>query len=316
LTTEEVIKIVAPPANPRLDHGRTLYEFVVANNLSVGLEIGFCPGIPTVYLAGAIDALGAGMLTSVFQKDHSREGYDVRGALMRTGLDRLVTVYEGPGSYSWRLMTMLREGHFEQYDFCMISGGHTWSEVGFACCLAERMLKPRGWMLLDNIDFSFRESRLKNRKWVRIKQEDEQTTCQVQRVSELLLRQNPLFGTFLRRGSLALAQKRSSIWSPELLSKNRREVILYDAIERARHDPEFRDQLVNAPQCALSSSPQDMIEGLDTVSFIDTNAALPRIEYEKANSIIVCLDKPRWENSASENDLETMLKEAQAKGNR
>jgi hypothetical protein len=59
-----------------------------------------------------------------------------------------------------------------------------------------------------------------------------------------------------------------------------------------------------------------MIEGLDTVSFIDTNAALPRIEYEKANSIIVCLDKPRWENSASENDLETMLKEAQAKGNR
>jgi predicted O-methyltransferase YrrM len=313
LTPETILNLVQPPTNSRLKYGRILYEFIVANHLSGGLELRSSPGISTVYLAGAIEALGAGMLRSVCQKMPQQDSYDIRAALQRTGLERFVALYEESSSYSWRMMKFLQEDHFEQYDFCLIDGGQTWAGVGFACCLAERILKPDGWILLDNIDFSFRESRVKNKKWVTSKQEDEQTTHQVQCVFELLLQQNPAFGAFLRRGPLALAKKRRAVWSSELRAQNRVEVILYDAVERARQDPEFREVLMATPQHTLSFFTGSIEDNLWVVRFIDTDQMIPKIRYDNSHETVVYLDKPAWEHYTDEQALNDLLKEAQAR---
>jgi predicted O-methyltransferase YrrM len=308
VTPKQILELVQLPATTRLKYGQILYEFLTESHLSNGLELRSSPGIGTVYLAGAIEAQGTGKLRSVCQKMPQEKSYDTRTALQRTGLESFVTLYEEQGCYSWRMMKFLQEDQFEQYDFCLIDGGQTWSEVGFACCLAERMLKPGGWIFLDNIGFSFRESRIKNKKWVTSKQEDEQTTRQVQCVFELLVQNNPHFGTFLRRSPLAMAQKRQAVWSSKLREQNKIEAFLYDAVERARHDPEFREELMNTPRHALSFLPNSIMDNLKALRIIETDQIVPRIQYEDSQKLIVYLDKPAWDVNIDENALNEMLK--------
>ena len=49
----------------RLDQGRMFYDFIVANRLHIGLELGFFHGVSTAYLAGALQDLGSGNLITI-----------------------------------------------------------------------------------------------------------------------------------------------------------------------------------------------------------------------------------------------------------
>lgn len=306
MTPEQILSLVPPPVHPRLKYGKTLYEFITTNRLSTILELRSVPGITTAYLAGAIQEQGTGTLKSVCQRVLQPIDYNVPEALQLAKLSSFVTLYEEPTNFDWQLMKFLQEGLFETFDLCLIEGGQTWSNVGFACCLAERLLKPGGWILLDNMNFSFHESKLKNKKWVTNKQEDEQTMRQVNCVYDLLLRENPNFGRFLKRGPLAFTQKRRAVWSQELLSQNRREAYLYDAVERARHDPEFREDLLENPRKALGGLSSDVFDNQMSIRFVDTDETYANLS-TGSNEVVVFLDRPKWEASVTEDYLNKML---------
>ncbi len=76
----------------------------------------------------------------------------------RAGLaDRVELVYEET-SYTWYLQRLLRQqlhdGQIEPvFDFVFLDGAHTWDVDGFAFLLVDRLLKPGGWILLDDLDW-------------------------------------------------------------------------------------------------------------------------------------------------------------------
>jgi len=309
LTPEQVLNLAPPTANTRLKYGRLLYELITTNHLSVGLELTSSPSISTLYLAGAIEALGAGLLRSVSQKPARTNDYDVHAALQRTHLNNFVSLYEEPRSYNWRLLKFLQDGLFEHFDFCVIDSGRTLPGVGFACCLADRLLRPGGWIVLDNINFSFRDSRKRDKAWTMSTPEDEQTIHQIRCVFELLLQENPNFGTFRKRRSVAFAQKKQAVWSSDLRSSNKREAIICDAIERARYDPEFRDELLNSPREALFLLLGSAMGDLGIARFVDTDQIAPVVSAETPEGLVVYLDRPAWEKRVDESTLNGMLQE-------
>lgn len=163
--------------------------------------------------------------------------------------------------------------------------------------------------MLDNINFCFSESNIRHKAWVVSKPKEEQTAHQIRYVFELLLQENPRFGRFRTRGSLAFAQKRGAIWSQDLKSRNKRDVIISKIIERSRNDPDFREELLDCPPKALSFLPNDALQDLGLVRFVETDQIAPVVLDEEAGDLVVYLDRPAWERRADENTLDKMLRE-------
>jgi hypothetical protein len=75
-----------------------------------------------------------------------------------------------------------------RFDFCFLDAGHTWAVDGFGFFLVDRLLKPGGWIIFDDLDWSFSESTVKDSDLYRSMLEEERTTKQVRKVYELLVR--------------------------------------------------------------------------------------------------------------------------------
>jgi hypothetical protein len=207
-------------------------------------------------------------------------------------------------------MDFLKDGRFEEFDFCLIERGTTWFEAGYGVCLAERLIKPGGWIILDNLHFTFRESTRRDSGWVRKKPEEEQTTRQIERVFELLVQENPYFGTFQRRGSVALSQKKQAVWSSTLRRKNKIELLIGRAVERASRDPEFRQELLRFPRRAMALMSGDALDGLGPIRFVDTVRPVPLSPGTDVDGTrIIYLEQPKWERRINEESLTRMLKE-------
>ena len=71
-------------------------------------------------------------------------------------------------SYNWRLMKFLEAGMYEFFDFCYVDGTHNWYADGFAYCLVSRLLKPGGWVVFDDLYWSFQKNSIHlNEEWAK-----------------------------------------------------------------------------------------------------------------------------------------------------
>ena len=41
------------------------------------------------------------------------------------------------------------------YDFCYLDGSKDWTTDGLAVVLIEKLLRPGGWLLMDDLDWTF-----------------------------------------------------------------------------------------------------------------------------------------------------------------
>src|SRR5271170_7945542 len=228
---EDIFDRLGSLAYMRLEQARVFYDLITANRLCNCLELGFFHGVSSAYIAGAIQDLGEGRLTTIDLTTAADREPNIEWVLSVTGLRDLVQVYLEPRSFNWRLMKLLEEGRFETYDFCYIDGGHTWYDTGFAFCLIERLIKPNGWVVFDDLQFTFRESSNRDRSWVKRMPEEEQVVPQVQRVFELLVESHPNFGSFRRMGRFGFARKKEPMWSEEQRASNQVELIVASALE-------------------------------------------------------------------------------------
>jgi hypothetical protein len=79
---------------------------------------------------------------------------------------------------------------------------------GFAFFLADRLLKPGGWMLFDDLDWTYATgATLGNTEQVRLMPREERETAQVGKVFDLLVRRHPSCGEFKVDESWGWAQK-------------------------------------------------------------------------------------------------------------
>jgi predicted O-methyltransferase YrrM len=306
---EEIFERIGPLPYMRVEQARVFYDFITSNNLQNCLELGCFHGVSTAYLAGAIQDLGAGHLTTIDLTTAVDRKPNVEWILGETGLRQFVQVFLEPRSFNWRLMKFLEEGRYESFDFCYIDGGHTWYDTGLAFCLIQRLLKPGGWVVFDDLAFTFRESSNRDKSWVRRMPEEEQTTPQIKRVFDLLVETDPHFGSFRHMGQFGFARKEDSAWSKEQRGKKNVEAVIARALERAGYDPEFRVMLLRFPTRALS-----LISGMPESEFIhlcfletDHIAPIPN-DISEYGSTIVYVAPPTWERTISEQSLEAMLR--------
>lgn len=174
------------------------------------LELGFLHGVSTCYLAAALDELGGGSLTTVDMESARELQPNVETLLADLGLRDLVTVHYEPTSYLWRLMHLLEADPSPRFDLCYIDGAHTWSTDGFAFFLVDRLLEPGGWIVFDDLDWTFDTSPgLRRSEMVAQMLPEERATPQIRKVYELLVRTHPSYEQFVVRNGWALARKKA-----------------------------------------------------------------------------------------------------------
>ena len=186
------------------DRGRALYDHVRSTHPATVLELGTAHGVSTCYIAAALEANGDGHLMSV---DSSEAGWaDPTPAelLARAGLADRVTLDRRHGSYNWFLKEQIEErsdaaGNCEPiYDFCFLDGGKNWTVEGFAVVLAEKLLRPGGWLAMDDLDWSYAYFPKRQHYWVPLEglTREELDQPQLRAVFDLIVRQHPSFTEF------------------------------------------------------------------------------------------------------------------------
>jgi predicted O-methyltransferase YrrM len=226
-----VKQIVQDTPHMSLTKAETITSFIREHELYDVLELGFRFGVSTTYLAGALQDAGRGHITAV-DLEIARDGEEnIERFLDKAGLRDLVTVHYEPTSYTWRLMKMLEEDPTPRFDFCYLDGAHDWFVDGFAFFLVDRLLRPGGWIIFDDLDWTFAGSgTLSQTERVLAMPEDERVTPQVRKVYELLVKTHPGYGGFRTADDWAYAQK---LQTP--VSGATREVVREVVVERERY---------------------------------------------------------------------------------
>jgi predicted O-methyltransferase YrrM len=186
------------------EEGRRIYEHVRSTGVRDALELGTAHGVSAAYIAAAIDANGGGRLTTV---DHVSAKCDPSPAtvLERAGLQNLVRrVLVEDSSYTWWLKGQVEANSDEEgncrpdYDFCYLDGAHNWTIDGLSAVLVEKLLRPGGWLLLDDLGWTYAGIQA----WPGQGPDDlhlsqaEQRAPHMRAIFDLIVRQHPSFTQF------------------------------------------------------------------------------------------------------------------------
>ncbi len=184
--------------------GRRLYDHLRSTGARDVLELGSAHGASAAYMAAALDEGGGGSVTTV---DHAEALHDPppEATLASAGLAHLVRVVRiEDSSYTWWLKDQVEArsdeaGNCEPaYDFCYVDGAHNWTIDGLAVVLVEKLLRPGGWLLLDDLYWSYRPGAYPPGQGpddLRLSVA-ERSSPHMLAVFELIVKQHPSFSTF------------------------------------------------------------------------------------------------------------------------
>lgn len=139
--------------------GRIIYDFIRETKPTNCLELGFFHGKSSCYIGAALHENGHGKLVTIDLPDARQRDPNLSDLLAQLGLEDYVSPIYMPGGYNWALWTYLRDNSKGDYiepmfDFCFLDGAHIWQIDGFAFFLAEKLIRPGGWLLLDDLKWS------------------------------------------------------------------------------------------------------------------------------------------------------------------
>jgi predicted O-methyltransferase YrrM len=191
--------------------GKQVYEHILQNKPERILELGFAHGTSSCYMAAALDELGGDRKLLTIDREQARKREpNIIDLLERCGLARWVDAVFAETSYTWELMQMLDQSQQPRFDFVYIDGAHMWDPDGFAFLLVDRLLKPGGWVLFDDLNWTLSSSpSMKVQPWVLALPEDQRTTPQIRKVFELLVKTHPAYTDFIDREGWGWAHKRA-----------------------------------------------------------------------------------------------------------
>ena len=160
---DEVARAVAGVPFMSPEQGRLVYDHVRATRPAEVLELGTAHGVGAAYLAAGLEDNRAGRLTTV---DFAGAAYDPppEAVLARAGVAARVQVVREFSSYTWWLKEQVqarsdRAGNVEpRYDFVYLDGAKNWTIDGLAVVLVEKLLRPGGWLLMDDLDWTYADN--------------------------------------------------------------------------------------------------------------------------------------------------------------
>jgi predicted O-methyltransferase YrrM len=152
---EQVAAAVAGVPFMSPEQGRVIHDHVAGAHARDVLELGTAHGVGAAYLAS-----GGAHVTTV---DFAGAAYDPspEQTLAKAGVADLVTIVREYSSYTWWLKEQVAarsdaHGNVEPaFDFIYLDGAKNWTIDGLAVILAEKLLRPGGWLLLDDLDWTY-----------------------------------------------------------------------------------------------------------------------------------------------------------------
>jgi predicted O-methyltransferase YrrM len=208
MSVANVAEIVGETPHMNRAQAEQVSSFIADHSITDILELGFRHGVSTAYMAAALGRAGRGRIVTVDLLSARQNVPNVEQLLDRVGERHRVEIFYEPTSYTWRLMRMLQEDPAPRFDLCYIDGAHDWFVDGFAFFLVDRLLRPNGWILFDDMDWTYGGSpTLAHTERVRQMPDDERTTKQVRLVYDLLVKTHPNYHNFRDEGEWGFAQK-------------------------------------------------------------------------------------------------------------
>lgn len=186
---------------------KDIYHFIVTEQPRQCLELGFAHGASSCYIAAALDELGHGRLTSVdLLAEQQWQHPSIEELLEQTGLANLVEVVRETTSYTWFLKKMIERQSTGNrcrpvYDFCFIDGAKNWTIDGLTFFLVDKLLKPGGWILFDDLQWTY-VSKLQEGKTktdgisMRNMSAEELNQPHIELIFQLLVMQHPGYANF------------------------------------------------------------------------------------------------------------------------
>jgi predicted O-methyltransferase YrrM len=173
----------------RHPQAKLMRDFITEQNARDILEIGFYHGKSSAYFAAVLEDLGRGHLVTIDQDTARKRAPNIDQVLATLGLAHRVTAVFAERSYTWELAKMIRTSPRPQFDLCYFDGGHTWDGTGFGFILVDMLLRPGGWIIFDDLEWTIEEAmqqRTKVPRHWRTSSHDERTTPAVKLVFDLL----------------------------------------------------------------------------------------------------------------------------------
>src|SRR5215472_9492762 len=195
IVEEAVAQLPRPQHDPVF--GRALAQFVRHTGAREVLELGTGHGGSACWLATGLRLNGGGTLTTI-DRDTAPSVAELLKSADVCDMTRIVRTSR---SYTWELRRLIQantsDNHCNpQFDFCFIDGAHNWDTDGFAFFLVEKLLRPGGWLVFDDLDWTYATSlhlSPVDAEVASLMSPEEQSTPQILDVFELLVRQHPGF---------------------------------------------------------------------------------------------------------------------------
>jgi len=211
MKNRDVKAIVGDTPHMTLKEAETITKFIADQQVETILELGLCHGVATCYMAAALSELGRGSIVTIDLEWTRKATPNIEELLERIGERHRVKIFYEPTSYTWRMMRFLEEDPTPRFDLCYLDGAHSWFVDALAFFLVDRLLRPGGWIIFDDLEWTFATSpTLWERESVRSMPLDEQTTPQVKMIYELLVKTHPNYQNFRVEEGWAFAQKRDT----------------------------------------------------------------------------------------------------------
>jgi predicted O-methyltransferase YrrM len=222
MQVEELASILAGIPYMTPEQGEEISKFIREHDARNCLELGFAHGVGTAYIANAVNENGGGRIVAIDVEDARARNPDIFTTLAQAHVSiSSVEIYFEATSYTWRMMRFLEEGQTGKFDFVYLDGAHSWFVDGLAVLLAERLLRPGGWLLCDDLDWTFNDPGLRKLglSWVERMPEEERQTPQIRKVWKLLIKSNPSFDLLIERGDWGYARKALDTGSMQIIKK-------------------------------------------------------------------------------------------------
>ncbi len=193
------------------EQGKMIYDFVRASGVRECLELGIGHGVGSCYIGAALQETG-GRLMSIDRTSAKEREPNVETLLKRAGLESIVTPVYEPNSYTWALLRMIEE-HSEDglctpcLDFCFVDGAHLFEPDACAFFLADKLLKPGGWLLFDDLFWTIGSSEFAQEEWAAKLSAAEREQPHILKVYDVLVKQHPGYGDFRITGQWGWARK-------------------------------------------------------------------------------------------------------------
>lgn len=184
-----------------------LYNFILENQPSHCLELGFGHGVSSCFVAAALDEIGSGHLTTVdLEAAKEWQSPSIEDLLVKTGLGQWVSVYREQTGYNWFLQKKIAENSINNactpiYDFCFIDGAKNWTIDSSAFFLTDKLLKPDSWLLFDDLQWTYQSKIEEGKKKsdgiiLHSLSEEELRQPHIELIYQLLVMQHPEYSNF------------------------------------------------------------------------------------------------------------------------